>query len=64
VAPYKNANFDTKNIKVFALNRWGRRKGFSDGKIMLAYKNFLGFKKGEDGKPEIVEEEAEIIRLI
>jgi len=21
VAPYKNANFDTKNIKVFALNK-------------------------------------------
>ena len=28
------------------------------------YKNFLGYRKGEDGKPEIVPEEAETIRFI
>ncbi len=43
---------------------WGHRKSFADGKVRIPYKNFLGYKKGEDGKPEIVEEEAKVIRLI
>ena len=43
---------------------WGQRKSFADGKIHLAYKHFLGYKKGEDGRPAIVEEEAAVVRLI
>lgn len=43
---------------------WGQRKSFADGKIHLAYKHFLGYKKGEDGRPAIVEEEAVVVRLI
>ena len=44
--------------------KWGQRKSFSDGKVHLPYSRFLGYKKGKDGKPEIVPEEAEIVRLI
>jgi len=43
---------------------WGKRKGFADGKVSLPYKNFLGYERGEDGKPKIVESEAKIVRLI
>lgn len=43
---------------------WGCRKRFADGKVNLPYKHFLGYEKGEDGLPKIVEEEAKIIRLI
>ena len=43
---------------------WGHRKRMADGKIMMAYASFLGYRKGEDGLPEIVPEEAEIVRLI
>lgn len=43
---------------------WGQRKRFQDGKISLPYKRFLGYRCGADGFPEIVPEEAEIIRLI
>jgi DNA invertase Pin-like site-specific DNA recombinase len=43
---------------------WGQRKRFADGKVSMPYKQFLGYRKGEDGLPEIVEEEAEIVRLI
>lgn len=43
---------------------WGHRKRFEDGKIMLAYARFLGYRRGDDGLPEIVPEEAEIVRLI
>ena len=35
-----------------------------DGKVTMPYKNFLGYKKGEDGMPEIVGDEAEIVRKI
>lgn len=44
--------------------KWGVRKRFSDGKYSLPYKQFLGYKKGADGTPELVEDEARIIRLI
>lgn len=43
---------------------WGKRKSMADGKISLAYKRFLGYRKGPDGLPEIVEEEAKIVRRI
>ena len=43
---------------------WGKRKSMADGKIGLPYKHFLGYEKGEDGLPKIVEEEAKIIRQI
>jgi len=43
---------------------WGIRKRFSDGKVSLPYKQFLGYEKGEDNLPKIVESEAKIIREI
>lgn len=43
---------------------WGHRKRFADGKILLPYKRFLGFKKGENGTPEIIDEQAEVVWLI
>ena len=43
---------------------WGHRKRMADRKVSLPYSSFLGYKKGEDGLPEIVPEEAEIIRFI
>lgn len=43
---------------------WGQRKRMADGKISLPYKQFLGYRKGEDGLPEVVPEEAEVVRLI
>lgn len=36
----------------------------ADGKFSLAYKRFLGYEKGEDGLPKIVEEEAKVVREI
>jgi len=44
--------------------RWGQRKRFADGKITLPYEQFLGYERGEDGFPKIVEEEAEIVRMM
>ncbi|MBR5309163.1 MAG: recombinase family protein [Clostridia bacterium] len=43
---------------------WGQRKRFADGKVSMPYKQFLGYRKGANGLPEIVPEEAEIVRRI
>lgn len=43
---------------------WGQRKRFSDGKVQMPYKRFLGYEKGENGRPVIVEKEAAVVRLI
>ncbi len=43
---------------------WGQRKRFADGKVSLPYKNFLGYEKGENDIPRIVEKEAKIVRFI
>jgi hypothetical protein len=43
---------------------WGHRKRFSDAKVSMPYKRFLGYEKGDDGIPKIVESEAEIVRRI
>ncbi len=43
---------------------WGQRKRFADGKVSMPYRSFLGYKKGKDGRPEIVPEEAKIVRRI
>ena len=43
---------------------WGKERAFREGKVSFQYKYLLGYKKGADGKPEIVPEEAETVRLI
>ena len=43
---------------------WGKRKQFADGKVSMAYKTFLGYEKGENGLPKIVESEAKLVRRI
>ena len=43
---------------------WGKGKAYREGKVQFQYKYLLGYKKGADGKPEIVPEEAETVRLI
>lgn len=43
---------------------WGKRKSFADGKVWWSYSQMLGYKKGADGKPEIVPEEAAVVKRI
>lgn len=44
--------------------KWGKQKSAEKGNVTICYKSFLGFRKGADGKPEIVPEEAEVINFI
>ena len=43
---------------------WGKRQAMREGKVSYHYKNFYGYRKGADGRPEIVEEQAEVYRRI
>lgn len=43
---------------------WGIRQSFKSGNVPMRYSSMLGYRKGEDGKPEIVPEEAETVREI
>lgn len=44
--------------------RWSKERNMKKGQVTFCYKQFLGYEKGEDGKPRIVEEEAKIVRQI
>ncbi len=44
--------------------KWGHRQRFSKGQVYMAYKTFLGYEKGPNGKPVIVPEQAKVVRLI
>ncbi len=46
------------NVKI------GKRQSLKNGNVPFSYKSFLGYRKGADGKPEIDEEQAVIIRRI
>ena len=43
---------------------WTFRKRFQEGKPIFNYKCLLGYRKGADGEPEIVPEEASIVERI
>jgi len=43
---------------------WGMRKRFAEGKPIIPYGAFLGYRKGPDGMPEIDPEQAETVRYI
>ena len=44
--------------------RWGVQEAMRQGKAYIRYDNFYGYEEGEDGKPKIVPNEAEVIRRI
>lgn len=48
----------SQNVKL------GYQYRFQKGKVNVNYNRFLGYTKGEDGKLEIVPEEAEIVKRI
>ena len=43
---------------------WGKAQSVKEGNVFFAYKSFLGYRKGADGKPEIDPEQAVIVRSI
>ena len=58
----RQAQSESENIS--ANVRWGKAQSAKEGNVPFHYKNFLGYRKGADGKPEIDPDEAEIVRFI
>ena len=44
--------------------KWGKQRSAKAGKVSISYGSFLGYRRGPDDRPEIVPEEAEIVRRI
>ena len=44
--------------------RWGIRQAMKEGKVTIQYKYLYGYRKGDDGKPEIIPNQAEVVRKI
>ena len=56
------AQSESENIS--ANVKWGKARSAKEGNVPFHYKNFLGYRKGADGKPEIDPDEAETVRFI
>ena len=56
------AQSESENIS--ANVKWGKLQSAKEGKVVFSYKNFLGYRKGADDKPEIDEKQAETVRMI
>jgi len=56
------AQNESENIS--ANVKWGIQRSHEKGRVHFNYKAFLGYRKGEDGQPEIVPEEALIVQSI
>ena len=56
------AQSESENIS--ANVKWGKAQSAKQGKVAFKYKNFLGYKRGEDGKPVIDIEQADVIKFI
>ena len=44
--------------------RWGIRQAMKEGKATIQYKYLYGYRRGDDGKPEIIPDQAEVVRKI
>lgn len=56
------AQSESENIS--ANVRWGKEQAAKDGKVAFSYGRFLGYRKGADGLPEIIPEEAVTVKMI
>lgn len=44
--------------------RWGKRQAMREGKTIIQYKRLYAYEKGADGNPQIIPEQAEVVREI
>lgn len=44
--------------------RWGKRQAMREGKAIIQYDRLYAYKKGDDGNPRIIPEQAEVVRSI
>ena len=44
--------------------RWGKRQAMREGKTIIQYNRLYAYEKGEDGKPKIIQAQADVVRSI
>lgn len=44
--------------------RWGKRQAMREGKATIQYQKLYAYRRGEDGRPEIIPEQAEVVKHI
>ena len=44
--------------------RWGKRQAMREGKAIIQYKKLYAYKRGEDGNPEIIPDQAAVVQDI
>lgn len=44
--------------------RWSKRQAMREGKTIIQYNRLYAYEKGEDGKPKIIQEQADVVRSI
>ena len=56
------AQSESENIS--ANVKWGKAQSAREGKVPFNYKRSIGYRKGDDGNPEIDTEQAAVVKLI
>ena len=56
------AQSESENIS--ANVKWGKAQSAREGKVPFNYKRSIGYRKGDDGNPEIDPEQAAVVKLI
>ena len=44
--------------------KWGKREAMREGKAIIQYNRLYGYRRGDNNKPEIIPEQAEVVRRI
>ena len=57
--------FAQQEVESISANvRWGMQQSMKEGKVRIQYKKLYGYQRGEDGNPEIIPEQAEVVEEI
>ena len=57
--------FAQQEIESLSANvTWGIQQSMREGKVRIQYKNLYAYRRGDDGKPEIIPDQAEVVKEI
>lgn len=57
---FSQAESETMSSRV----KWGKREAMREGKAIIQYNRLYGYRRGENNKPEIIPEQAEVVQRI
>ena len=57
---FSQAESETMSSRV----KWGKREAMREGKAIIQYNRLNGYRRGDNNKPEIIPEQAEVVRRI